>query len=86
MECGGQCVMTCGITMMPKLCVGSWGTVLTQVEFSMHYICIHQRCRKVVPTFSPFFPSAQTFLDAQGCIGNLLKQHTYTTNCVDSIY
>ena len=82
MECGEQCVMTCGITMMPKLCAGSWGTVLTQVELSMHYICIHQRCRMAVPTS---FPSAQALLDAQGCIRNLVKQHAYTTHCLDSI-
>ena len=35
-ECGGQCVITPGITMMLRLCADSWDTVLTQVEFSMH--------------------------------------------------
>ena len=24
MECGGQCVMMAGITMMPELCADSW--------------------------------------------------------------
>ena len=27
MECGGQCVTLGGITMMPKLCADSWGSL-----------------------------------------------------------
>jgi len=33
MECGGQCVMTDGMTMMLKLCADNWGIMfLTQVD------------------------------------------------------
>ena len=31
MECGEQCVIMAGITMMPELCADNWGTVSTQV-------------------------------------------------------
>ena len=31
MDCGGQCVMVDGITMMPELCADNWGTVSAQV-------------------------------------------------------
>ena len=34
MECGEQCVIMVGITMMPELCADNWGTVLAQVEVS----------------------------------------------------
>ena len=34
MECGEQCVIITGITMMPELCADNWGTVSTQVEVS----------------------------------------------------
>ena len=35
MDCGEQCVWTVtGIVMMPELCAGNWGTVLTQAEVS----------------------------------------------------
>ena len=27
MECGEECVIGAGITMMPELCADSWGTV-----------------------------------------------------------
>ena len=32
MECGEQCVMMAGITMMPELCAGNWDTMSTQVK------------------------------------------------------
>ena len=32
MDCGEQCVVLAGITMMPELCADNWGT--TQVEVS----------------------------------------------------
>ena len=31
MECGGQCVIKAGITMMQELCADNWVTVLMQV-------------------------------------------------------
>ena len=34
MECGEQCVMITGITMMPESCADNWGTVSTWVEVS----------------------------------------------------
>ena len=34
MDCGEQCVVIGGITMMPELCADNWGTVSTQVEVS----------------------------------------------------
>ena len=34
MECGEQCVIETGITMMPELCADNWGTVSTQVQVS----------------------------------------------------
>ena len=34
MECGEQCVIQAGITMMPELCADNWGTVSTWVEVS----------------------------------------------------
>ena len=34
MECGGQCVIVAGMTMMPRSCVDNWGTVYTQEEVS----------------------------------------------------
>ena len=34
MECGGQCVIVAGMTMMPQLCVDNWGTVSTREEVS----------------------------------------------------
>ena len=33
-DCGEQCVIVAGITMMPWLCADSWDTVSTQVEVS----------------------------------------------------
>jgi len=32
MECGEQCVIITGMTMMPGLCADSWGTVSMQVK------------------------------------------------------
>ena len=32
MKHGEQCVMILGITMMPGLCAGNWGTVATEVH------------------------------------------------------
>ena len=32
MDCGEQCAMMAGITMMPELCADNWGTVSTQME------------------------------------------------------
>ena len=32
MECGEQCVITGGITMMPELCADNWGTVQKEVS------------------------------------------------------
>ena len=32
MDCGEQCVIMAGITMMPELCADNWGTVSTQME------------------------------------------------------
>ena len=32
MDCGGQCVITSGITMMLGLCADSWDTVSIQVN------------------------------------------------------
>ena len=34
MECGEQCVIMAGITMMPELCVDNWGTMSAQEEVS----------------------------------------------------
>ena len=34
MECGEQCVILSGITMMPELCADNWGTVSTWVKVS----------------------------------------------------
>jgi len=34
MECGEQCVMMAGITMMPELCADNWDTAITQVQVS----------------------------------------------------
>ena len=34
MECGEQCVIIGGMTMMPELCVDNWGTVSTWVKVS----------------------------------------------------
>ena len=34
MECGEQCVIMAGITMMPELCADNWGTVAAQEEVS----------------------------------------------------
>ena len=36
MECGEQCVIMAGITMMPELCADNWGTMSTQVEVSSY--------------------------------------------------
>ena len=33
MECGEQCVVVAGITMMPELCVDNWGTVVEVSSF-----------------------------------------------------
>ena len=38
MECGEQCVILSGITMMPELCADNWGTVSTWVEVSCWFI------------------------------------------------
>ena len=32
MDCGGQCVMITGITMMPELCADNWVTASAQVD------------------------------------------------------
>ena len=32
MECGEQCVIVAGITMMPESCVANWDMMPTQVE------------------------------------------------------
>ena len=46
MECGGQCVVVTGITMMPELCADNWGS-LDQVyknvawEIVVVFIYIH---------------------------------------------
>ena len=32
MECGEQCVIITGITMMPESCADNWGTVSAQVK------------------------------------------------------
>ena len=32
MECGEQCVVKTGITMMPELYADNWGTISTQVS------------------------------------------------------
>ena len=32
MECGEQCVVPAGITMMPELCADNWGTVQEEVS------------------------------------------------------
>ena len=37
MECGEQCVVITGITMMPQLCADNWGTVSAQVEVSQFF-------------------------------------------------
>ena len=42
MECGGQCVMMAGITMMPELCADSWD-FLDQV-----LICTVLQCKAEV--------------------------------------
>ena len=34
MECGEQCVVVTGITVMPELCVDNWGTMSTLVKVS----------------------------------------------------
>ena len=34
MECGEQCVIMAGITMIPELCADNWGTVTAQEEVS----------------------------------------------------
>ena len=34
MKHGGQCVMITGITMMPELCAGNWGSVAAEVHLS----------------------------------------------------
>ena len=39
MECGEQCVIMVGITMMPELCADNWGTVSTRMEVS--YVAVH---------------------------------------------
>ena len=38
MECGEQCVVVTGITMMPESCADSWGTMSTQVKVSLFKI------------------------------------------------
>ena len=32
MECGEQCVILAGITMMPELCADNWGTLTQEVN------------------------------------------------------
>ena len=34
MECGEQCLVPDGITLMPELCADNWATVSTQVQVS----------------------------------------------------
>ena len=41
MECGGQCVMMGGITMMPELCADSW-------DFLDQVLICSVRCKAVV--------------------------------------
>ena len=36
MDCGEQCVIEAGITMMPESCADNWGTMSTQVEVSSY--------------------------------------------------
>ena len=38
MDCGEQCVMMAGITMMPELCADNWGTVTTWVGVSQLFL------------------------------------------------
>ena len=35
MECGEQCVVITGITMMPELCADNWDMMSTQVKVSL---------------------------------------------------
>ena len=34
MECGEQCIIVTGITMMPELCADNWATAIALVEVS----------------------------------------------------
>ena len=38
MECGEQCVVMAGITMMPELCADSWGMMSITVSCSLYNI------------------------------------------------
>ena len=53
MECGGQCVIQAGMTVMPELCADNWGTVSTQEEVGL---CIGKRIgdvtrRQILPAW-----------------------------------
>ena len=44
MECGEQCVIMAGITMMPESCADNWGTVSTQEEVGEKVAVADNRC------------------------------------------
>jgi len=53
MDCGGQCVMMDGITMMLRLCADSWDTVLIQVSLNVcrrYSLMVKHSCERLCIT------------------------------------
>ena len=46
MECGEQCVIITGITMMPELCADNWDMMSTTVSYSLYNIDDLVECKE----------------------------------------